>query len=217
MNPTGTPPATIPPRAVVFDLGKVLLDFDYGRAASALSAQSDVSATVFRAIIDQSPLLHRFETGLVSTAEFFDEIRRLTGYRGPEARFAAAFGDIFDEVPEMVALHRGLSGRGVPTFVFSNTNELAIGHIRRAFPFFGGFTGYIYSYEARSMKPAGGIYDALERLTGLGGADLLYIDDRPENIDAGAARGWRTILHTDPATSVRQVDVAFGRETAAPK
>lgn len=210
MNPTDTDPSTVPPRAVVFDLGKVLLDFDYGRAAKTLSVHSDVSATEFRAIVDQSPLLHRFETGLISTAGFFEEIRRLTGYNGPEALFIAAFGDIFDEIPEMVALHQGLSGRGVPTFVFSNTNELAIGHIRRAFPFFAGFTGHIYSYEARSMKPAGGIYDALERLSGLGGADLLYIDDRPENIDAGAARGWRTILHTAPEDTIRRVGEAFG-------
>ena len=210
MKPIDNGPTARPPRAVVFDLGKVLLDFDYGRAADTLSVHSDVSATEFRAIVDQSPLLHRFETGLISTAEFFDEIRRLTGYRGPEDLFITAFGDIFDEIHEMVALHGGLSGRGVPTFVFSNTNELAIGHIRRAFPFFGGFTGYIYSYEARSMKPAGGIYDALERLTGLGGADLLYIDDRPENIDAGAARGWRTILHTAPEDTIRRVGEAFG-------
>ena len=210
MNRTDTHPATLPPRAVVFDLGKVLLDFDYGRAAKALSVHSDVSATEFRAIVDQSPLLHRFETGLISTAEFITEVRRLTGYRGPEDLFFTAFGDIFDEIHEMVALHRGLRGRGIPTFVFSNTNELAIGHIRRAFPFFGGFTGHIYSYETRSMKPAGGIYDVLERLTGLGGTDLLYIDDRCENIEAGAARGWRTILHTAPDDTIRRVGEAFG-------
>ena len=29
-------------------------------------------------------------------------------------------------------------------------------------------------------------------------AEILYIDDRPENIAAGAARGWRTILHETP-------------------
>ena len=67
MNPNATHPSTVPPRAVVFDLGKVLLDFDYGRAARTLSVHSDVSATEFRAIVDQSPLLHRFETGLIST------------------------------------------------------------------------------------------------------------------------------------------------------
>jgi FMN phosphatase YigB (HAD superfamily) len=35
-------------------------------------------------------------------------------------------------------------------------------------------------------------------MTGEHGAEILYIDDRPENIDAGKARGWRTILHESP-------------------
>jgi HAD superfamily hydrolase (TIGR01509 family) len=48
------------------------------------------------------------------------------------------------------------------------------------------------------MKPAAKIYEALENLTGKRGADLIYIDDRPENIATGAARGWRTILHETP-------------------
>ena len=35
-------------------------------------------------------------------------------------------------------------------------------------------------------------------MCGRRGADLIYIDDRPENIAAGAARGWRAILHESP-------------------
>ena len=47
------------------------------------------------------------------------------------------------------------------------------------------------------MKENSG-YEALEKLAGRHGADILYIDDRPENVAAGAARGWRTILHETP-------------------
>ncbi|HTH49206.1 MAG TPA: HAD family phosphatase [Candidatus Limnocylindria bacterium] len=199
-----------PPKAVVFDLGKVLLDFDYHIAARTLAPHSDLPAAEFKRIVDQSPLLHRYESGQLTTAEFGAEVRRLTGFRGSDELFHGSFGDIFAEIPEMVALQRRLAGRGVPTYVFSNTNELAIGHIRRQFPFFGGFTGYIYSYEVRSMKPDPGIYVALETLTGLSGADLLYLDDRAENIAHGAERGWRTILHADHGPSVRAVSEAFG-------
>ena len=31
------------------------------------------------------------------------------------------------------------------------------------------------------------------------GDDIVYIDDRQENIDAGVVRGWQTILQTTPA------------------
>ena len=198
------------PQAVVFDLGKVLLDFDYTRAARALSVHSDLPAVEFKRIVDQSPLLHRYESGQMTTVEFITEVRRLTGYRGGDDLFRTAFADIFDEITDMIALQRNLRERGVPTYVFSNTNELAVGHIRRAHAFFGGFDGYIYSHEARCMKPAPGIYEALERLAGLSGADLLYLDDRAENIAAGAARGWRTILHHDSTVSIGAVNTAFG-------
>ena len=48
------------------------------------------------------------------------------------------------------------------------------------------------------MKPEPLIYEAMEAMTGRRGADLVYLDDRTENIAAGAARGWRAILHETP-------------------
>ena len=45
------------------------------------------------------------------------------------------------------------------------------------------------------------IYEVLEKLAERHGADILYLDDRPENVAAGAARGWRTILHESPEKS----------------
>ena len=184
--------------AVVFDLGKVLLDFDYGLAAKKIAARCRDSSCDVRALIDQSPLLFRFETGLMDRRAFYDEVKRQSGYEGSETDFSATFGDIFTEIPEMVRLHARLRAAGYPTFIFSNTNALAIDHIQRRFPFFKEFDGYIYSYEHRSMKPEEKIYRVVEEITGRQGAEILYIDDRVENVAAGAARGWQTILHENP-------------------
>jgi HAD superfamily hydrolase (TIGR01509 family) len=74
-------------------------------------------------------------------------------------------------------------------------------HIRRNFPFFADFDGYILSYEVKAMKPDAKIYEALENAAGKHGAEILYLDDRPENVDAGAARGWQVILHTESEKS----------------
>jgi len=48
------------------------------------------------------------------------------------------------------------------------------------------------------MKPEAKIYEVLEKLAGRHGTDIVYLDDRPENVAGGAARGWRTILHETP-------------------
>jgi FMN phosphatase YigB (HAD superfamily) len=191
----------IRPAIVVFDLGKVLVDFDYSIAGRRIAAKSDLSAPEVQAYLDHSPLLFRYETGLMSRREFFEDVCAHTGFRGDLEEFGNYFADIFTEMPEMIALHGQLRQQGIPTYIFSNTNDLAAEHVRRAFPFFARFDGYILSYEVGAMKPAAKIYEALEALAGKRGPDILYLDDRAENIAAGAAHGWQTILQTDPATS----------------
>ena len=198
------------PRALVFDLGKVLLEFDYSIAARAMSPQSQMDAVQFKWVLDSSPLLMRFESGGFSNEEFYDAVRQETGYRGSFSDFSSHFVDIFAEIQPMVALHQELRSRGIPTYIFSNTNGLAIDSIRQRFPFFGGFTGYVLSYEIKAMKPLSASYESVEAMTGLKGSDLLYLDDRLENVEGGQARGWQTIHHSDPAESIRVVRRSLG-------
>ena len=197
------------PRTVVFDLGKVLLDFDYGKVVRGMREHCSLTEPEINALINQSGLLFRYETGLISTGEFFEEVKHATKFCREFDVFEPLFADIFSPIPEMIALNERLRARSVPTYIFSNTNEIAIKHIRAEYPFFANFTGYIYSYEQRSMKPAPAIYEAVEKKTGYRGADILYIDDRAENIAHGAERGWQTIHHSDPAATIRLVEQAL--------
>ena len=198
------------PQAVVFDLGKVLLDFDYGILARRMASQSSVSAEEILAVVNQTPLLHRYETGLISDREFYDAVVMATGFRGTEEEFLNWFGDIFTEIVPMVALQGELVRRGVPTYVFSNTNAQALRSVRTSFDFYRQFTGEVLSYEVHSMKPDSRIYEAVERVTGHSGQDLLYLDDRPENIAAGDSRGWQTWIHADAVETVSRVSALMG-------
>jgi glucose-1-phosphatase len=202
-EPPSTPDA--PPKAVIFDLGKVLLQFDYSLAVARLECSCRIPLAEIQKLIDQSPLLYRFETNQLSSEQFFREICAVSGFCRPFEEFKEIFGDIFSPIDPMIALQTELRARGVPTFIFSNTNVLAIEHIRERYPFFHGFDGYILSCEEGAMKPDPVIYEAVEKRAGHSGAALLYIDDRPENIETGNARGWRSILHTDPETTRRAV------------
>jgi len=155
--------------------------------------------------INQSPLFYQYESGAVTTQQFFDEIRRVTGFLGDQAEFGECFADIFVQIEPMVQLQAALRQEGLSTYAFSNTNELAAEHIRRNFPFYGTFDGYILSYQHGAMKPDGRLYEVVEREAGRRGADILYLDDRPENVVAGAARGWQVILQESPAKSLAAV------------
>jgi putative hydrolase of the HAD superfamily len=183
---------------IVFDLGKVLVDFDWSIAARKIAARSTTPPEQFHEFLATSPLLWQYECGQLARAEFFEAIRRATGFLGTAAEFNGYFAEIFTEVAPMISLHAELRRRGFKTLILSNTNDLAIEHIRRDFPFFNNFDGYILSYEVGAMKPDAKIYAALENLAGKRGADLIYLDDRAENIEAAVKRGWRTILHETP-------------------
>src|SRR5262245_33638610 len=186
------------PHVVIFDLGKVLVDFDYSIAARRIAARGEMPIDEILFFIAQSPLLVRLETGLISSERFFKEICAATGFAGDMTEFSDFFSDIFVSIEPMVQLHARLRQRGMPTYIFSNTNDLAVTHIRRNFPFFSNFDGYILSYEQGSMKPDAKIYEVAERQSGRHGGEILYLDDRPENIAAGAARGWQVILQESP-------------------
>ncbi len=183
------------PPVFIFDLGKVLVDFDYSIAERKIAARSSKAPAELHTFLGSSPLLVDYESGRLTRQTFYEAIRDAISFRGDLAEFSGYFADIFAEMPGTIALHAELRRRGFKTYIFSNTNDLAIEHVRRNFPFFKNFDGYIFSHEVGAMKPDALIYEAMEKMCGRRGADLIYIDDRAENIAAGAARGWRTILH----------------------
>jgi FMN phosphatase YigB (HAD superfamily) len=192
-------------KAVVFDLGKVLLDFDYRIALRKIAQRCKLALPDLIHFIAHDPLLLQYETGLLTSDQFYREICVVAGFAGSRDEFAESFGDIFTPIEPMIGLHAALRQRGLATYVFSNTNEMAISHIRKRFTFFGGFDGYVYSYEHQVMKPEARLYEVVERLAGRQGREILYLDDRPENVAAGAARGWQAILHTTPEHSQAEV------------
>jgi HAD superfamily hydrolase (TIGR01509 family) len=194
---------------IIFDLGKVLVDFDWSIAAKKIAARSTAPPEQFHHHLATSPLLWQYECGQLTRQDFFESVRAAIGFQGDETEFNSYFAAIFTAIDPMIALHDELRQRGYKTYILSNTNDMAIELVRRDFPFFKNFDGYIFSYEVRSMKPDAPIYAALEKLTGKSGADLIYIDDRLENIEAGAARGWRTVLHEVPEKT-RAALMAFG-------
>jgi HAD superfamily hydrolase (TIGR01509 family) len=190
------------PSAVVFVLGKVLLDLDYGIAAAKIARQAKFTAPEVLQTLIHSTLLGRFESGLMSNEQFADEVCATCGFSGTLDEFYDAFADIFSEIPPMIALQAALRASRVPTCILSNTNGLAIDYIRRRFPFFAHFDHYILSYEQGVMKPDAAIYAAVENALGLAGKGIVYLDDRAENVEGGLARGWRALLHETPEKTI---------------
>lgn len=183
------------PKAVVFDLGKVLLEFDFQIFARHLSVEADIGPAEVMERVVHSDVLVDYEYGRSSSEDFYQQVKTISGFRGDYSSFEKLFGEIFTEISEMVALHSRLKNAGIPTYIFSNTNDIAVRIIRQQFEFFRGFSGYILSYEHRSMKPDAELYQVVEDLTGMRGSELVFMDDKEENIQAAILRGWNGIVH----------------------
>ena len=186
---------------LVFDLGKVLVEFDYSIAARRLAPFCQAAGDPETFFTQHSGLLQSYELGMFTSGEFFNQMKTVSGFSGSQAEFNAIFADIFTPLQPMIDLQAELRKTQLPSFIFSNTNEIQIDHIRRRFPFFSEFDGYVLSYEHGAMKPSAKLYEIVERASGRRGAEIVYLDDRPENVAAGVARGWRGILHESPETT----------------
>jgi 2-haloacid dehalogenase len=168
-------------------------------------------------LMHHSPLLQRFERGELTTAQFYDEVRRKTGFTGTLAEFSEFFADVFTPSADMVQLQAQLQVQGFPTYIFSNTNELAVHHIRQSFPFFARFNGYVLSYEHGAMKPEPRLYEVMETMTGQTGPAILYLDDILENVESGQQRGWQTIHHQSPDKTRRTLqEMGLGLNSMPP-
>jgi putative hydrolase of the HAD superfamily len=177
-------------RAFLFDIGNVLLKFDFAVALRKLAAQGEVSDPVdVMARVDQVKLA--YEDGQIDRAAFLRGAFDVLRYRGTEAEFIAAWEDIFVPNAPMVALVEKLHGR-FPLFLLSNTNDIHREYFSREYPVFRRFTGGIYSYEARASKPNREIYEIAQRQLGLDPAATFFIDDLLPNIETARSLGYVT-------------------------
>jgi FMN phosphatase YigB (HAD superfamily) len=110
------------PEVVVFDLGKVLVDFDYSIASRRILRRTRLADADLQRLLCTSPLLRQFETGAIGAAEFHAGVCAASGFDGGLEEFTEAFGDIFAEIVPMTALHAALKRAGIPAWIFSNTN-----------------------------------------------------------------------------------------------
>jgi len=197
-------------KAVIFDLGNVLLSFDFNIAAGKLAQQSDKSPSEIRTLIDQSSVLHTFEKGQMSQESFYKSISESSGYQGSLEEFRQDFSDIFAAIQPMIDFMRELKQQGITTGVFSNTNEMAADFIRARYTFFSEFDHYCLSYEHGAMKPEESLYRLVEKMSSRKGDQLFFIDDRAENVEAAIDLGWSGQVHSDPEQTISKVKAWLG-------
>ena len=202
------PQMPVPFSNVAFDLGGVLLHLNYQdavRQALPLCDPRRAAGTErFFGLVARDPSMAEYESGHLSTREFFERFVTMTGYRGSFDQFCETWQNIFTENEPMIAFAREVALTR-NTFIWSNAGELHVPWAYERFPSLRFFKGDAVSCYLGAVKPNRVFYQrALEKLA-LRPEQVLFIDDRPENVEAAREMGIVTVAYTHPAETIAAV------------
>ena len=184
---------------VYFDLGNILVSFDPMIACENVGRLFGVSADAAKSAVYDSGLEDRYEHGEISEEDFLLSVIDRLGHAGRDVSlhgFLDALGDMFTPIASMRSAIQRVRDSGLPIGILSNT---CFAHwdwvVRQGWPVMEGpFDVTVLSYEVGVMKPDAGIYEAAEKMAmqsaGVAPSGLLFLDDKPENVEAAIARGW---------------------------
>jgi HAD superfamily hydrolase (TIGR01509 family) len=193
---------------VVFDIGWVFVRLNYRPLLECLRAHG-AAAPDMPWLLERVALAEH-ESGRLSGREFLEQLAQVAPRRPAHAELEAAWLDMFELEPAMVALAHRLAER-YRVYLLSNIGDLHWAHLSREYALHGIGHGALPSYLAGAMKPHADIYAEAERRFALTPAATVFIDDRADNIAAARARGWAGIVHADfPGTlaALRELAIA---------
>jgi glucose-1-phosphatase len=206
-------------RLVCFDLGGVLVriwgTWDDARRAASLSARAEPSAPELEE--SHRSLGALFEVGRISFDEWAAGVSRaFEGAYSPDEAKRAHHAIPRQEYAGALALIDELHDAGVATACLSNTNHAhwirLVHHDGVAalpgepeYPSVVRLKRHFASHLLGMAKPDGAIYAEVERLVGLEGPEILFFDDRADNVEAARHRHWRAHRIDPQGDTIAQV------------
>ncbi|MEP2919824.1 HAD-IA family hydrolase [Sulfitobacter sp.] len=181
------------PKAVVFDIGNVLIEWQPERFFD--SQIGEAKRRDLFAAIDLHAMNDRVDSGENFTAVLTETAALHPAFKAELAIWHDRWLDMASPAIEhSVRLMAALQARGVPVFSLTNFGIETYVIASRKYAFLKAFDRDFISGHMGVIKPDARIYEMLEQATGLSGAELIFTDDRADNIAAAAARGWQTHL-----------------------
>jgi len=187
-------------RALLFDLGGVIVDIDFNRVFAIWSEHSGVPAAVIRSRFSFDESYRAHERGEIAAGAFFDSLRTALGIRISDAQFRAGWNAIFGGE---IAGIRGLLEQAkqlVPLYAFSNSNAEHYAYWAREYAAtLSNFQKVFVSCELGRRKPEPEAFAAVASAIGVPFANILFFDDTDENVESATRLGMRAVRVKSPA------------------
>jgi glucose-1-phosphatase len=176
-------------KTVIFDLGKVLIPFDFARGYRALEPHCRYPAAEIPKRIAATNLVPQFETGLLAPEDFVGQLSQVLDLRLSYRQFCEIWSSIFlpdPLVPESMLV--GLRAQ-YRLLLLSNTNAIHFGMVRESYPLLRHFDDFVLSYEVQAMKPAPVIYQEAIARARCRAEECFYTDDIPAYVEGARQQG----------------------------
>jgi putative hydrolase of the HAD superfamily len=183
---------------VLLDIGEVLLKLDFGPLIRHLGfREADGIAGAMR-VLNGWELYDRFERGAIAQDVFHaalsERVLQQTGREFHETDFLRVWNSIIvGPVPGIERIVERLASR-VPLYALTNTNEAHMRHVTVKYGWLGHFRKILTSNELQARKPERRIYELAAQATGFAPEQILFVDDRPENVEGAREAGMQAEL-----------------------
>ena len=203
-------------KAVVFDLGGVLIDWDprylYRKLLADEAAVEEFLATV---------CTPEWNAEQDRGRPFAEGVAELVERHPVHAAAITAFHERWTEmlggdIAGTVELLAELRDTGVPLYALTNWSAETFGIARERYQFLEWFDGVLVSGEERMIKPEPAIFRLLLDRFGLDPGAAFYVDDSPANVAAASELGFDAVRFTGPEQLRRDLEARGLLDRSAP-
>ena len=176
--------------ALLFDLGRVVLDIDFNKALACWAGYAGCAPADIAARFVREESYRHHEVGQIDDAAYFESLRQSLGVKLSDAQLLEGWNAIFvGEMPGISALLARAS-QSLPLYAFSNTNNAHVEYFPVAYAgVLGHFREMFLSSTIGLRKPDAAAYDHVVKAIGAPASRIVFFDDLAENIEGARARG----------------------------
>jgi FMN phosphatase YigB (HAD superfamily) len=201
------PPIEKAPRAVIFDVGRVIIRVDLSRSMAALGKRDGLTHLQVLRELEADARWPDWQEGRMTPRDWHAHLSKKLSFSYSFEEFCAIWNGVLapgtilpDHLFEQLAAKCRLA-------LLSNTDPIHVAHIEATYPFVRLFPVRVYSCRVGSSKPLPTIYYHALRDVGAIPEETMFIDDMHENVLAAANLG----IHAFHFTSADELSAEFSR------